>query len=81
MHEIEVANGAAEVSTAVDTSVYGMTTVLAYGFHAMDTYTSTVPHYINIAGTTITVYNSDGTELYTYTTTTTNSPTARASDR
>jgi hypothetical protein len=27
------------------------------------------------AGTTITVYNSDGTELYTYTTTTTNSPT------
>ena len=56
---VEVANGAAEVSTVVDMATYGLGTVLAFGFHAMDTYTSTVPFFITIAGTIITVTHAN----------------------
>ena len=56
---IQVANGASETSTVVDCSTYGITTVLAYGFNAEDTYTTTAPIYITISGTTVTVTHAN----------------------
>jgi hypothetical protein len=52
---IKVANGAGETSTVVDFSTYGITTVLAYGYHSEDTYTTTAPIFMTISGTTVTV--------------------------
>jgi len=56
---VEVANGAAETTTAVDFSTYGLATILTYGFMAMDTYTSTSPFFATISGTTVTVTHAN----------------------
>ena len=56
---IQVANGASETSTVVDFSTYGIDTVLAYGYHAEDTYTTTAPIFMTISGTTVTVTHAN----------------------
>lgn len=56
---IRVANGAAEVSTVVDFSTYGITNVLAYGYHSEDLYTTTAPIFMTLSGTTVTVTHAN----------------------
>lgn len=50
---INVANGAAETSVAVDFATYGLNQVLLYGHTIRDTYTNNV-QFDNLSGTTVT---------------------------
>ena len=56
---LKVANGASETSTAIDFAAYGLGTVLLYGYHAEDTYTTTSPIFMTISGTTVTVTHAN----------------------
>lgn len=50
---LNVANGAAETSVAIDFSTYGLGQVLLYGHVNRDTYTNNV-QFDNLSGTTVT---------------------------
>jgi hypothetical protein len=53
MVSINIANGAAETSIALDYSLYGLNSVLCYGHTIRDTYTNNV-QFDNLSGTTVT---------------------------
>jgi hypothetical protein len=50
---LNIANGAAETSIAVDWAVYGFSAVIAWGHIARDTFTN-ASQFANLSGTTVT---------------------------